>query len=250
MEGSIIASTRTPPLSASNTGKPEHSMGDCILQVVVLLSLTTTRLSVTERCPRRGTRAGSCGLLQYSALLRRFRSESSGGLPSCPRGSRCRLARRGCGPLTLSLRARHAVSRADLERHRRLAERHGYSASGLARRAGLDATSFNRSKRIGADGRKRWPSTESVSKVLAATGASLDEFLRLIEAREIPARPHGPADRPDPGRGRAAVHRRGHAHHGGAGGRRSSSPISARSAPSRWRSRAIPCSRCSATATC
>ncbi|MGU3360259.1 helix-turn-helix transcriptional regulator [Methylobacterium sp. M6A4_1b] len=70
----------------------------------------------------------------------------------------------------------------------RLAERHGFSASGLARRAGLDATSFNRSKRIGPDGRKRWPSTESVSKVLAATGASLDEFLRLIEARDGPAR--------------------------------------------------------------
>lgn len=70
----------------------------------------------------------------------------------------------------------------------RLAERYGYSASGLARRAGLDATSFNRSKRIGPDGRKRWPSTESVSKVLAATGASLDDFLRLIDAREGPAR--------------------------------------------------------------
>ena len=70
----------------------------------------------------------------------------------------------------------------------RLAERHGYSASGLARKAGLDATSFNRSKRVGADGRKRWPSTESISKVLAATGASLDEFLRLIEARAVPAR--------------------------------------------------------------
>jgi phage repressor protein C with HTH and peptisase S24 domain len=70
----------------------------------------------------------------------------------------------------------------------RLAERHGFSASGLARRAGLDATSFNRSKRVGPDGRKRWPSTESVSKVLAATGASLDEFLRLIEAREGPVR--------------------------------------------------------------
>ena len=70
----------------------------------------------------------------------------------------------------------------------RLAERHGFSASGLARRAGLDATSFNRSKRIGPDGRKRWPSTESVSKVLAATGASLDDFLRLIEARGGPAR--------------------------------------------------------------
>ena len=70
----------------------------------------------------------------------------------------------------------------------RLAERYGYSASGLARRAGLDATSFNRSKRIGPDGRKRWPSTESISKVLAATGASLDDFLRLIVSRDGPLR--------------------------------------------------------------
>ncbi len=70
----------------------------------------------------------------------------------------------------------------------RLAERYGYSASGLARRAGLDATSFNRSKQSGPDGRKRWPSTESVSKVLAATGASLDDFLRLIDSREGPVR--------------------------------------------------------------
>ena len=70
----------------------------------------------------------------------------------------------------------------------RLAERYGYSASGLARRAGLDATSFNRSKRVGPDGRKRWPSTESISKVLAATGASLDDFLRLVDSREGPAR--------------------------------------------------------------
>ena len=62
-----------------------------------------------------------------------------------------------------------------------LAERYGMSASGLARKAGLDATSFNRSKRTSPDGRDRWPSTESVAKVLRATGASLDEFLRLIE---------------------------------------------------------------------
>jgi len=70
----------------------------------------------------------------------------------------------------------------------RLAERHGFSASGLARRAGLDATSFNRSKRVGPDGRKRWPSTESIAKVLVATGANLDDFLRLIEVRTGPAR--------------------------------------------------------------
>src|SRR5918995_961560 len=57
-----------------------------------------------------------------------------------------------------------------------LAERYGMSASGLARKAGLDATSFNRSKRKGPDGRDRWPSTESVAKILAATGPGLDEF--------------------------------------------------------------------------
>src|SRR3954454_12225595 len=62
-----------------------------------------------------------------------------------------------------------------------LAERYGLSASGLARRAGLDDTSFNRSRRTSPEGRDRWPSTESVAKILRATGASLDEFMRLIE---------------------------------------------------------------------
>lgn len=66
----------------------------------------------------------------------------------------------------------------------RLAQRYNLSASGLARKAGLDATSFNRSKRISAEGRERWPSTESISKILAATGASLEEFLLLVEPRE------------------------------------------------------------------
>ena len=74
----------------------------------------------------------------------------------------------------------------------RLAERYGLSASGLARKAGLDATSFNRSKRQGPDGRDRWPSTESVAKILAATGASLDEFMRLIEDGERSDRPKVP----------------------------------------------------------
>ena len=51
----------------------------------------------------------------------------------------------------------------------RLAERAGLSASALAKRAGLDPTTFNKSKRITPDGRERWPSTESVAKALAAT---------------------------------------------------------------------------------
>ena len=58
----------------------------------------------------------------------------------------------------------------------RLAAESGTSPSGLARRAGLDPTTFNRSKRLAAGGRPRWPSTESISKILAATGRSLAEF--------------------------------------------------------------------------
>ncbi len=62
----------------------------------------------------------------------------------------------------------------------RLAAKNGLSASGLARKAGLDPTTFNKSKRITKQGKQRWPSTESLSKILDATGASLGEFLALI----------------------------------------------------------------------
>ena len=58
-----------------------------------------------------------------------------------------------------------------------LARRHGHSVSALAKLAGLDATAFNVSKRISKDGRERWPSTESISKILEATGESFDSFL-------------------------------------------------------------------------
>ena len=62
-----------------------------------------------------------------------------------------------------------------------LAARHSLSASALARRAGLDSTAFNKSKRRSADGRPRWPSTESLAKIMEATGASLAELLMLVE---------------------------------------------------------------------
>jgi phage repressor protein C with HTH and peptisase S24 domain len=69
-----------------------------------------------------------------------------------------------------------------------LAAERGLSASGLARRAGLDATTFNQSKRTTPDGRARWPSTESISKVLEAAGATLEEFASLVSgARALPA---------------------------------------------------------------
>jgi phage repressor protein C with HTH and peptisase S24 domain len=69
-----------------------------------------------------------------------------------------------------------------------LAARHGMTASGLARKAGLDPTTFNRSKRQGGDGRLRWPSTESLAKILHATGATLDEFMGLLTSRSEAAR--------------------------------------------------------------
>lgn len=61
-----------------------------------------------------------------------------------------------------------------------LAEKNDFSPSGLAKRAGLDSTTFNKSKRFAADGRARWPSTESLAKIMQATGASLQEFLDLV----------------------------------------------------------------------
>src|SRR3977135_655132 len=65
----------------------------------------------------------------------------------------------------------------------RLAERAGLSASGLAKKAGLDPTTFNKSKRITPEGRPRWPSTESVAKSLAATNTTVDTFVSLITDR-------------------------------------------------------------------
>lgn len=60
-----------------------------------------------------------------------------------------------------------------------LAATHGCSVSALAKRAGLDPTTFNKSKRISPQGKPRWPSTESLAKILEATGDSLSDFVRL-----------------------------------------------------------------------
>jgi phage repressor protein C with HTH and peptisase S24 domain len=64
----------------------------------------------------------------------------------------------------------------------RLAARAGWSASKLAKRAGLDPTTFNKSKRITPQGRARWPSTESIAKALAATDTTMETFVGLIQA--------------------------------------------------------------------
>lgn len=80
-----------------------------------------------------------------------------------------------------------------------LAARNGLSVSGLAKRAGLDPTTFNKSKRVAGDGRLRWPSTESLAKILEATKTDLVDFYRIdgLE-RKGSGPPPIPADPPVP----------------------------------------------------
>ncbi len=61
-----------------------------------------------------------------------------------------------------------------------LAKEYGLSPSGLARRAGLDPTTFNKSKRFTREGKPRWPSTESIAKILKAVGATMADFTRFL----------------------------------------------------------------------
>lgn len=61
-----------------------------------------------------------------------------------------------------------------------LAERQKMSVSRLARTAGLDPTTFNKSKRVANDGRQRWPSTESLAKVMQVTNTGLEAFTALM----------------------------------------------------------------------
>ena len=68
-----------------------------------------------------------------------------------------------------------------------LAAKYGMSASGLARHSGLDPTTFNKSKRVTREGKRRWPSTESVSKILESTGATMAEFIALISEENAAA---------------------------------------------------------------
>lgn len=62
----------------------------------------------------------------------------------------------------------------------KLARQKGWTASRLAREAGLDPTTFNRSKRHTNQAKPRWPSTESLAKILDATRTSLETFVGLM----------------------------------------------------------------------
>lgn len=62
----------------------------------------------------------------------------------------------------------------------RLAVENSLSVSGLARLSGLDATTFNKSKRVFPSGKERWPSMCTVAKVLNSLHMSLADFAELF----------------------------------------------------------------------
>ena len=79
---------------------------------------------------------------------------------------------------TLDMDQMHAQIWAAIDAY---AQKHGLSTSGLAKRAGLDPTAFNKSKRYTAT-RPRWPSTESIMKILQATGGEMNDLVELLSA--------------------------------------------------------------------
>ena len=64
-----------------------------------------------------------------------------------------------------------------------LAAANNMSASGLAVRCGLNATTFNKSKRVFSDGKPRWPSLCTIAKVLNTLHMSVSDFGSFFPAR-------------------------------------------------------------------
>ena len=58
------------------------------------------------------------------------------------------------------------------------------SCSRLAQLGGLDATTFNKSKRYTRDGKARWVSMQSLAKVLDAIGMDLSYFAGFVDGQK------------------------------------------------------------------
>ena len=61
-----------------------------------------------------------------------------------------------------------------------LAQTNNISVSNLAKRSGLNSTTFNKSKRIFPSGKERWPSMCTVAKVLNSLHMSLGDFAKYF----------------------------------------------------------------------
>ena len=78
---------------------------------------------------------------------------------------------------------------------KKLAQSVNLSCSGLARLSGLDATTFNKSRRKSKYGQDRWPTMLTLSRILDSTGISLSEFAELLpsDTHTRPKSPYLPA---------------------------------------------------------
>jgi phage repressor protein C with HTH and peptisase S24 domain len=65
-----------------------------------------------------------------------------------------------------------------------LARENNLSCSGLARKSGLDATTFNKSKQFFPDGSPRWPSCGTISKIIATTNIDIVKFAEICAAEK------------------------------------------------------------------
>ena len=65
----------------------------------------------------------------------------------------------------------------------RLAHDNNLSCSAMARISGLDPTTFNKSKRASKYGQPRWPSIETIAKVLNATHTTFSQFATYTEEK-------------------------------------------------------------------
>ncbi len=67
-----------------------------------------------------------------------------------------------------------------------VARDNGMTCSRLALISGLDATAFNKCKRVSAAGKPHWPSVETVVKVMKTLNLSWTEFARYFPENMVP----------------------------------------------------------------
>ena len=79
-----------------------------------------------------------------------------------------------------------------------LAREQGLTPSGLAKAAGLDATTFNPSRRAGLDGALRWPSMGSLLRALDVLGVHLATFAAQLPGGASPLIPQAEGVSPTP----------------------------------------------------
>lgn len=68
-----------------------------------------------------------------------------------------------------------------------VANANNMSCSCLAKKSGLDAGAFNKSKRWTKEGKPIWPSVQSLAKVMSFAGLTPLEFAKYIPNNERPA---------------------------------------------------------------